>query len=284
PGTLDTSLVRSWKNLGVNRVSLGVQSFVDKELRQTGRRHNAEIVAAECALLRAEGISNFNVDLIAGLPFQTADTWRKSLDWVQRIAPPHVSVYMLEVDEDSRLGLEILGQGGRYGAGAVPTDERITANYLEAVEALTAMGIPRYEISNFARPGFESAHNLKYWRMQPYLGFGVDAHSCDGGQRWGNRDELDAYCVAMEAGESPAEALTAVRPTEEGFFTGLRLDAGIAWPISGISAGVGEAIEARIRQGLLEVRDGRLRLSAHGVLLSNEVFADFLDCDVLAAG
>ncbi len=283
PGTLDIPLVRSWKQMGVNRVSLGVQSFVDKELRQTGRRHSAQTVAAECALLRDEGIPNFNIDLIAGLPFQTAESWEDSLAWVERLAPPHVSVYMLEVDEDSRLGLEILGQGARYGAGAVPADELITANYLHAVNVLAALGIPRYEISNFARPGFESHHNRKYWRMQPYLGFGVDAHSCNGSQRWGNADELEAYCAAIEAGQAPAQDITPVRPTEEAYLTGLRLDAGVPWNPSQTPPALAIAIQRRIDQDLLQIQNGRLRLSARGVLLSNEVFADFLDCDAAAS-
>ncbi|MCW5965898.1 MAG: radical SAM family heme chaperone HemW [Bryobacterales bacterium] len=279
PGALDQGRIRSWKQLGVNRVSLGVQSFVEKELRQTGRRHSADVVAAECELLRAEGIDNFNIDLIAGLPFQSEESWEESLSWVARLAPPHVSVYMLEVDEDSRLGLEILGEGGRYGAGAVPSDEVITANYLRAVEALRGMGIPRYEISNFARPGSESIHNLKYWRLEPYLGFGVDAHSCSAGQRWGNVDDLTRYLEALEAGQSPSTGHTPLRPVEERYLTGLRLDAGIAWSPGDLDPVLVARLRERIQQGLLDDTGARLRLTNRGVLLSNEVFEDFLEAD-----
>jgi len=276
PGSLDATRVRVWKRLGINRVSLGVQSFVEKELRQTGRRHTAEIVAAECELLRAEGISNFNIDLIAGLPHQDARSWEESLDWVRRIHPPHASVYMLEVDEDSRLGLEILGAGGRYGAGAIPPEDTVVSNYLRAVDVFRAMSIPRYEISNFAQPGGESRHNLKYWRMEPYLGFGVDAHSCSNGCRWGNVDELGRYLSAVEGGESPATGHMLVRQTEERFLLGLRLDEGLYCPPESLDAGLQASVEKWIGQGLLQQSGDRLHFTSRGVLLSNEVFADFL--------
>lgn len=283
PGTLTAERVRAWKALGVNRVSFGVQSFVERELRQTGRRHSAETVARECDLLRQEGIGNINIDLIAGLPHQTPASWRESLDWIERLAPPHVSVYMLEVDEDSRLGLEILGQGGRYGAGAVPSEGVITDFYLEAMRTLAAWGIPRYEISNFARPGWESRHNLKYWRLEPYLGFGVDAHSCDAGMRWGNQDDLEAYLEKLEAGEQPGRDHTPLRPLEESFLVGLRLDEGVPLDEAALPAAVRERIQARIGQGLLDTGEGRLRFTERGRLLSNEVFEDFLGADEAGA-
>lgn len=279
PGTLTPELVRCWKELGVNRVSFGVQSFVEKELRQTGRKHNAEVVARDCNLLRQEGISNFNVDLIAGLPHQTPDSWAVSLEWIARLAPPHVSVYILEVDEDSRLGLEILGQGGRYGAGAVPNDEAIVTFYLDAARILQGQGIPRYEISNFARPGWESLHNLKYWRLEPYLGFGVDAHSCDGGVRWGNDDDLSRYLSAILAGDSPRTGVTPVRPLEELFLVGLRLDAGLEWNPCDYPPEAQQRVGRRVAQGLLKIEDGRLRFTEQGRLVSNEVFEDFLELD-----
>ena len=125
PGAITREQVRAWREAGINRVSLGVQSFVDSELRRTGRKHNAAGVAADVALLREEGISEINVDLIAGLPTQTCESWNESLRWIEELAPPHVSVYMLEVDEDSRLGQELLLGGVRYGAMDVPTEDLI---------------------------------------------------------------------------------------------------------------------------------------------------------------
>jgi oxygen-independent coproporphyrinogen III oxidase len=179
PGSFDLETATGWVTAGINRVSLGVQSFVQSELARTGRKHTAAMVERQVAMLRQSGLSNINIDLIAGLPGQNRESWNESLEWVARLEPPHVSVYMLEVDTDSRLGLAIIGGSGQYGAGAVPSEDLTAELYETAVDRLAALGIQRYEISNFARPGFESAHNLKYWRLEPYVGFGADAHSFD---------------------------------------------------------------------------------------------------------
>ena len=167
PGTVTAERAALWADSGITRVSLGVQSFVPAEAARAGRRHTPELVAHEMELLRAAGIRHFNVDLIAGLAGQTSASWQTSLDWVERLAPDHVSVYMLEIDTYSRLGSELLAGGTRYGASDVPCGDLIADFYELAVARLEAMRIPRYEISNFARPGFESLHNLKYWRLEP---------------------------------------------------------------------------------------------------------------------
>jgi oxygen-independent coproporphyrinogen-3 oxidase len=177
PGTLSGVLIETLTRCGVNRVSLGVQSFVDREAQSVGRLHNRSMVLEEIARLRASGIVNINIDLIAGLPHQTAPSWEFSVAELVAVETPHASVYMLEVDVDSRLGRELIAGGTRYHAHFVP-DEGATADfYQQACETLNAAGIGQYEISNFARAGAESRHNLKYWTRQPYLGFGVDAHS-----------------------------------------------------------------------------------------------------------
>ena len=177
PGSLTTALVETLKRCGVNRVSLGVQSFVDQEAAAVGRLHKRATVLEEIARLREAGIGNLNIDLIAGLPHQTTESWEFSLHEAVATGAPHLSVYMLEVDEDSRLGRELIAGGTRYHAHFVPEDEAIADFYVKACETFQAAGIVQYEISNFARPGQESRHNLKYWTRQPYLGFGVDAHS-----------------------------------------------------------------------------------------------------------
>ena len=166
PGTITPERLALWKDSGIDRVSLGVQSFITTELRRTGRKHTAEVVASDIELLRSAGLTNINVDLIAGLPGQTAASWDESLAWIETLRPPHVSVYMLEVDADSRLGQEMLLGGVRYGAADVPGEDLTAEFYETAVARLAAMGIERYEISNFARPGFESVHNLKYWQRR----------------------------------------------------------------------------------------------------------------------
>src|SRR5271156_3147052 len=177
PGTLTPAVVESLLRCGVNRGSLGVQSFVDREAAAVGRLHTRATVLEDVARLRAAGIANINIDLIAGLPHQTAESWEFSLAETIATGAPHVSVYMLEVDEDSRLGRELLAGGTRYHAHFVPDEEAVADFYLAACEQLRSIGIAQYEISNFARDGFESRHNLKYWTRQPYFGFGVDAHS-----------------------------------------------------------------------------------------------------------
>ena len=265
PGGLSPKKIAAWRDAGINRVSLGVQSFVQKELARTGRRHTAEIVEQEIALLRGAGIESISVDLIAGLPGQTAASWSESLDWIARLGVPHVSVYMLEVDEDSRLGRELLVLGSRYGAGDVPGEDAIADFYETAVERLAGLGLERYEISNFARPGFESRHNLKYWKREPYLGFGADAHSFDGTQRWQNPESAADYVAAPAA-----IACVPAEPLSESFFLGLRLREGVevnAFP---------DVIAKFVHDGLLERAGGRIRLTPRGVLLSNEVFAEFV--------
>ena len=209
---------------GVNRVSLGVQSFVDKESSSVGRLHTRAVTLDDIARLRAAGIGNIGIDLIAGLPHQTAESWDFSLSETLATGVPHVSVYMLEVDEDSRLGNELLAGGSRYHAHFVPDDDLTADLYLAACERLEKGGVQQYEISNFARPvthgiGLrDSRHNLKYWTRQPYLGFGVDAHSmliasdrrrAEGVEavRFATPDSLELYSLAGTLAQARAQQL-----------------------------------------------------------------------------
>jgi len=290
PGTLSPSILETLLRCGVNRVSLGVQSFVDQEATSVGRMHKRAMVHDDIARLRTAGISNINIDLIAGLPHQTMKTWEVSLAETIATGAPHVSVYMLEVDEDSRLGRELMAGGTRYHAHFVP-DEELTADmYVAAGERLQAAGIEQYEISNFARAGFASRHNLKYWTRQPYLGFGVDAHSMllsskadrDAGidaVRWSTPDQLETYVGGEPGATTPVSTLAAI---EESFFLGLRLNRGVRWSEFAARFGADalrtfdEVIELTITDCLLERVGDSLRLTARGRLLSNEVFERFL--------
>ncbi|HEY6390986.1 MAG TPA: radical SAM family heme chaperone HemW [Bryobacteraceae bacterium] len=275
PGCITKDRVLDWLRAGIDRVSLGVQSFIARELARTGRKHTAEIVDAEIGVLREAGLSNINVDLIAGLPGQTVASWRESLAWIEKLEPPHVSVYMLEIDEDSRLGNEVLLAGKRYGAPDIPADELIAEMYEIATIDLRRLGIHRYEISNFARQGFESRHNLKYWRLEPYLGFGADAHSFDGSLRFQNVESAAEYVDRFRQGKSPRGIATASNNTEEKFFVGLRLSEGIQ-PDSGDWARFEAPIQRFLNEGLLARRGESLLLTDRGVLLSNEVLAEFI--------
>lgn len=275
PGGLTPEQVDVWARVGLDRVSLGVQSFVPRELARTGRKHTAEIVCGEVDLLRRAGIANINIDLIAGLPGQTMASWRESLAWVEKLEPPHVSVYMLEIDADSRLGNEVLLNGKRYGAPEIPGDELIAELYETALVELARIGIYRYEISNFARPGFESLHNLKYWRLEPYLGFGADAHSFDGALRFQNVETAAEYVARMRQGQSPELSSMLANRHEERFFVGLRLTDGIR-PEPAEWTRFQAPIDRFLAEGLLAREGEKLRLTNRGVLLSNEVFAEFI--------
>ena len=284
PGTLSPAIVESLQRCGVNRVSLGVQSFVDREAAAVGRLHTRAAVLDDVARLRAAGITNINIDLIAGLPHQSAKSWEFSLAETIATGVGHVSVYMLEVDEDSRLGRELLAGGTRYHAHFVP-DEDLTADlYLMACERLEAAGVRQYEISNFARPGRESRHNLKYWTRQPYLGFGVDAHSMVPGLngdavRFSTPDSLEAYVSGAPLNRVGISADAAL---EETFFLGLRLNSGV--DLRRVAAELGEDAVARfsksiadfVQTGLMEQQGDLIRLTSRGRLLSNEVFERFI--------
>jgi oxygen-independent coproporphyrinogen-3 oxidase len=276
PGTIDERKLAAWQRVGINRVSLGVQSFVAAEAQQTGRKHTAETVSADIALLRSAGISNINIDLIAGLPGQTEASWRRSLDWLERLHPPHVSVYLFELDEDSALGNEALLGGIRYGAALLPSDDAAAEFYEQAVERLAVLGLPRYEISNFAAPGWESRHNLKYWRLEPYVGFGLDAHSFDGHLRRANTDDLANYLNRIESAQPACEEISESDIGEEHFFVGLRQSAGIR-PTQEEWVRFRSVIDFGVTSGLLETDGITVKLTSRGFLLSNEIFQQFLD-------
>jgi len=288
PGTLSDEVLAALLRARVNRVSLGVQSFVDQESRSVGRLHSRDITVADIARLRAAGITEISVDLIAGLPYQTVASWEHSLDEVIALDLPHVSVYMLEVDDESRLGRELIAGGTRYHAHHVPDEELTIALYERACERLNDAGIAQYEISNFARPGHQSRHNLRYWQRLPYYGFGVDAHSMlpapiradlHRALRIATADSLEA----LLAGTPPVTTVVSrLQAIEETYFLGLRMNRGVELLAIkeefGISAvdDYREAISTLVADELLALEDGWLRLTPGGRLLSNEVFAAFL--------
>ena len=292
PGLLEDATLGAMAAAGVNRVSLGVQSLVDSEAHASGRLHDRAAVVRDVERLRAAGITNINVDLIAGLAGQTLATWEQSLDALLELETPHASVYMLEVDEDSRLGREMLKGGARYGAGLVANDDAIARMYERAIERLEAAGLMQYEISNFGRPGFESRHNLRYWERRPYLGVGLDASSmlrsdptlnAKARLGWGTQSEGElAYVLRTTttddlkeylAGSAKPETawLNAERQHEEAWFLGLRTNAGV------------DVAKRLAGDGLLNFECGRVRLTARGRMVSNDVFQEFLGLEVVEA-
>jgi oxygen-independent coproporphyrinogen-3 oxidase len=244
-------------------------------------------------------VDDTNVDLIAGLPYQTEESWRYSVERTIASGAPHVSVYMLEVDEDSRLGKEVLMHGARYHARDVPDEDATAAYYEMACEMLDVAGIRQYEISNFARQGHQSRHNLKYWKRQPYIGFGLDAHSmlptAKGAVRFANTDDLEIYLAGetvnnpfsllpQEDGgsETDPKYLGSAEAFEESLFLGLRLNEGVRLDLlrAAFGASVLEDVMPSVLDvcdaGLLTLKGETIRLTTRGRMVSNEVFSRLL--------
>ncbi len=309
PGQLADATLEATAAAGVNRVSLGVQSFVDSEAHASGRLHSRAIIEQDLRRLRAAGIADLNLDLIAGLAGQTFASWEESLSALIDSEVPHASVYMLEVDEDSRLGREVLKRGARYRADLVPHDDAIAQMYERAIERLEESGLSQYEISNFSRLGMESKHNLRYWQRRPYLGVGLDASSMlalhaapawNGGDRtkpsdvlrFTSTDDLKEYLAGPAAPEMIAPETTRVSPArqhEEAWFLGLRLNQGV--DVSALRQEFGseivtpaiETVERLVDDGLLVADGGRVCLTARGRLISNDVFQEFLELEPATA-
>ena len=206
PETITPEKANSWLAAGFNRISLGVQSFNDRELQATGRMHRRADIARAAEILRAAGFDNISMDLIIGLPHQTRESWEQSVSELLDLRPEHISIYMLEVDEGSHLGKESLAGGTRYSAPAIPPDDTQAEFYDSACTRLATAGYDHYEISNWALPSRRSRHNLKYWQREPYLGLGAGAHSFDGKTRWANVHDSAKYVAMIEQGIIPARA------------------------------------------------------------------------------
>jgi len=285
PGQLEGATLAAMVDSGVNRISFGVQSFIDAEAKHTGRLHTREIALRDIDRVRRAGIPRINVDLIAGLPGQNRDSWWESLSVLADTAVEHASIYMLEIDEGSRLGREVASGGLKYHAPQVPTDDVIAEMYSEAVDFLCGRGLTQYEISNFASDRRESTHNLKYWQRKPYLGLGLDAHSMLRTRsgtplRFATTDELEPY-LALPGWNSPRR-LSREEELEEAWFLGLRLNTGA--DLCALRTEFGRAAIDSFEpvltdlecDGLITWTSERVALTPRGRLVSNEVFECFL--------
>lgn len=295
PGQLGDETLDELLRQGMNRISFGVQSFVDRETSAVGRLHTRLECEAEIARVREAGIADVSIDLIAGLPYQTRESWQYSVEQAIASNISHISVYMLEIDEDSRLGEEVLAKGTRYHASAVPSEDESAEWYQMACDQFEAAGLRQYEISNFAREGYHSRHNLKYWQRQPYIGFGLDAHSMlrteTGAVRFANTSDMDAYLgkaasvfpqVSQSVAEPDFDVIGLERSFEESLFLGLRLNHGIDLHLlrgqfgeAMVQASMPAFLEVR-EAGLLELDGDQARLTAQGRMVSNEVFSRLL--------
>jgi len=286
PGSADAGLLAQALSMGINRLSIGAQTFEDRELRAVGRLHSAADTRELIRSARSAGFENISLDLVAGLPHQTPESWRRNLESALRAGPQHLSLYLFEIDEKSRLGREVLQGRTRYHASKVPGEDFMARAYETGREILRREGYVQYEISNFARPGYESRHNLKYWRLVPYVGLGAGAHSFDGIHRWANEGDARRYIELMRENQpavSEVQRLSAEQQLEEFFFLGLRQVEGVSldrarkqWGDDLVSRWQA-TIETLVGSGLLTRRGGNLRLRETAYLVSNEVFQEFVE-------
>jgi oxygen-independent coproporphyrinogen III oxidase len=291
PETITTEKAKSWRASGFNRISLGVQSFNDRELQATGRMHHRADIGHATEILRTAGFSNISMDLIIGLPHQTRESWETSVGTLLDLRPEHISIYMLEVDEGSHLGKESLAGGTRYSAAAIPPDDTQAEFYDSACARLAAAGYDHYEISNWALPERRSRHNLKYWQREPYFGFGAGAHSFDGKTRWANVHDSAKFVALIEQGISPREqidALTSEQALEEEFFLGLRQLEGVDFArirreysangngTTSRFAAIRRQIDSLCSQNLLNLDGTRLRLAPNHLTISSSILAELL--------
>jgi oxygen-independent coproporphyrinogen-3 oxidase len=275
---LSLQKLREFRCLGINRASFGAQTFDDRELKQLGRTHTSADIPSTFRHLREAGYENINFDLIAGLPNQTLSGWKRNLDLALNLRPEHLSLYLLDVHEDTPLADQI-----RRRMRPQPDDDLAAEMYRFMIDRVTAAGYEHYEISNFCLPGFESRHNTKYWSGAPYYGFGCSAHSYDGRRRrWANERDVAKYAQLIEKEQSPIVERTNLNEDEarsESIFLGLRLMRGLDLEDyrSRFGSDLRDRYDADLRRlreaGLIEIDEGLMRLTKRGALLSNEVFA-----------
>jgi len=281
PGTVDEPHLADIMKLGINRLSLGVQSLDDGELALLGRIHTAAEAGDAVRLARNAGFTNLSLDLIYGLPGQTLSSWHRTLDELIGLSPEHISLYPLTLEADAPMRLAI------QRAEVPPIDPDLTADQYElAQDTLAAHGYHHYEISNWAKGGYECRHNLVYWHNLPYLGIGVAAHSYIHGHRLANTTDLDSYLNAFSSNLPPAweldEEIGPELQLSETVILGLRLSEGVC--LEGIRSRFGidllkhysQQVDETAALGLLEYSGQRIRLTRRGRLLGNEVFWRFL--------
>ena len=280
PETVNVDLLRAFRQAGVNRLSFGVQSLRDDELKRLSRLHGAARARAAVGDARAAGFSNVSIDLMMWLPQQNPEQWLESVDGAITLAPDHLSLYMLEVYPNAPLRDEM----ARARWSQAP-DEDAEVMYLSAMERLEAAGLEQYEISNVARPGMESRHNIKYWEDGEWLGFGCGAHSTRQGVRWKNVSATAEYIDRISAGQAARTDVHTLTPDQrlgDALFTGLRLSKGIDLDAVGKKYSVdvweryGADLQRFVDEGILRRHGSILRLSRRGMLLANEVMALFV--------
>ncbi len=267
PGTVTEEKLLQWKEAGINRISFGLQSADNEELKRLGRIHSWEAFEENFHLARACGFENINVDLMSALPGQTVDTWQGTMEKVVKLSPEHISAYSLIIEEGTPF-YEAYGEHPEL----LPTEEEEREMYYQTKTFLAEHGYERYEISNYAKPGYECRHNLSYWERVDYLGLGLGAASLLGNVRKSNQADLTKYLNGAFEGER--EMLSEVNAMEEYFFLGLRKMKGVNW--LSYKDQYEETVEKLIKEGLLEKTGEEIRLTELGIDVSNYVLSEFL--------
>ena len=280
PETVTAERIAGFRAAGINRLSFGVQSFREVELGRLSRLHSAERAVDALRMARQEGFTNISLDLMMWLPQQSVADWLESVEALIALGPDHASMYLLEIYPNAPLR-----DAMARGQWSVAPDDDAAEMYLSGLDRMDKAGYAQYEISNLAKPGRESRHNLKYWTDGEWLGFGCGAHSTRGAVRWKNPSATEAYISTVVAGGHLAvdrRPLTDAERLEETLFMGLRLTAGLDLPALKIRYGVdvwdeyGSELQPFVDAGLL-VYDGRsLRMSRPGMLLAHEVMTVFI--------
>jgi len=281
PGTVKIETLEEFRRLGINRASFGAQTFHDQELARLGRSHTSDETRETFRQLRAAGFDNVSLDLIAGLPGQTPEQWRRNVDEALSMRPEHLSFYLLEVHEGTPIANHI-----RSGMQPRPDEELAVEMYELMLDRSVAAGYQHYEISNLCLPGYESRHNTKYWTGAPYYGFGCSAHSYDGlARRWSNERDVNGYVALIESAQSPIVERHELNEGDlraEAVFLGLRMMEGYSIRDYQIRFGRDlveqhrDELERFSAAGLIELNNDVLKLTRTGALLSNEVFGAFV--------
>lgn len=281
PGTLSPEKLERYWQMGINRISMGAQSFDDEVLQHLGRMHRASDLVENFRSARACGFRNINLDLMFGIPGQTLESWQDTLEQAVSLGPEHISFYSLQLEEGTPF-FEMFERGQLH---ELPEDIDREMYHI-ATEMLIRAGYDHYEISNAAKPGFACRHNLKYWSMKDYLGLGLGAHSFMGGERFSNRTDLEEYQMASAEDKVCWRHVNSRRDSmSEYLFTGLRKRKGIdladferrfGETIQSVYREVWPKIQGHIDNGNLALEEGRLRLTVPGIDISNGILCEFV--------
>ena len=280
PSSLDHAKILRYSEAGINRISLGIQSFSDESLKILGRLHNAKEAVKSYRLIKKAGFANVSIDLIYGIPRQTVSEWESDLETVIQLEPQHISAYNLIIEKGTEFD-DLLQQGKLD----LPSDDDQSRMYDILINLLKKAGFKRYEISNFARPGFECRHNMKYWTGKPYLGLGPSAVSYDGQIRRKNRGDIELYIKAVrDGGEilSDSEIIDRETVLEEAIISGLRLASGLSVDFLkrlfnyDIFMEKSEAIDLLTAEDMITIKEGHIKLTDRALFVSDSVMVKLI--------